>query len=423
MGLFVSTVQDSGMTLVVTLVKHNGDEFRPGTGWQTAGTSTFANRKITLTGGSSDKVSWYTTAEITGLGDDGYVWILVHNDGDSDQVIAASQTYIWSGVEITPADVLSISHDSTAADNAELMFDGTGYAGGTQKLGVDVVQISGDTTAANNCELAFDGTGFGFTGCTMPTTTTVTNMVTANTIQISGDTTAADNAELAFDGTGYAFTNCVMPTTTTVTNAVTTGTISANAITASALATDAVAEIADAVWDELQSGHLAAGSFGASAQVTRAGTAQAGGASTITLDASASASNNTYVGLSIRIVSGTGLGETNDITAYVGATKVATVGTAWTTQPDSTSQFIIEPEGSHELSADGFDNIVVEAGGITLNARQAISIIASGVAGECSGAASTSMTYKAAGDSATTRIAVTVDEDGNRSAMTISPPA
>ena len=45
---------------------------------------------------------------------------------------------------------------------------------GTDALQVDAIQISGDATAANNAELAFDGTGYGFTGCTMPTVTTLT---------------------------------------------------------------------------------------------------------------------------------------------------------------------------------------------------------------------------------------------------------
>lgn len=56
------------------------------------------------------------------------------------------------------------------------------------------------------------------TATTAATCTSVTNMVTANVTQISGDLTAADNAELAFDGTGYGFTGCAMPTTTSVTN-------------------------------------------------------------------------------------------------------------------------------------------------------------------------------------------------------------
>jgi hypothetical protein len=77
--------------------------------------------------------------------------------------------------EYVLADVVKISDDATAANNCELMFDGTGYAGGTAKLGVDTVAISGDTTAADNAELAFDGNGYGFTACTIPTVTTLTN--------------------------------------------------------------------------------------------------------------------------------------------------------------------------------------------------------------------------------------------------------
>ena len=45
---------------------------------------------------------------------------------------------------------------------------------GTDALQVDTVEISGDATAANNAELAFDGTGYGFTGCVMPTVTALT---------------------------------------------------------------------------------------------------------------------------------------------------------------------------------------------------------------------------------------------------------
>ena len=41
------------------------------------------------------------------------------------------------------ADTTAISGDSVAADNAEAMFDGTGYAGGTVKLAVNTVQVEG----------------------------------------------------------------------------------------------------------------------------------------------------------------------------------------------------------------------------------------------------------------------------------------
>jgi hypothetical protein len=67
----------------------------------------------------------------------------------------------------------------------------------------DMVRISSDSTAADNAESFFDGTGYAGTGNTIPTVTSVTNQVTANVTAISGDSTAADNLEAAADGTGY----------------------------------------------------------------------------------------------------------------------------------------------------------------------------------------------------------------------------
>jgi hypothetical protein len=66
-----------------------------------------------------------------------------------------------------------------------------------------MVRISSDSTAADNAESFFDGTGYAGTGNTIPTVTSVTNQVTANVTAISGDSTAADNLEAAADGTGY----------------------------------------------------------------------------------------------------------------------------------------------------------------------------------------------------------------------------
>jgi hypothetical protein len=120
----------------------------------------------------------------------------------------------------------------------------------------------------------------------MPTTATRTLAVNASgeasvdVTAISGDATAANNLEAALDGSGY--------------------------------------------------------------EEIRRGTAQAGAATTITLDASASATNDFYTYCMVRILSGTGAGQVRQITDYVGATKVATVGT-WATNPDNTSVFVIEP--------------------------------------------------------------------------------
>lgn len=70
------------------------------------------------------------------------------------------------------------------------------------------------------------------------------------------------------------------------------------------------------------------------------GTATAGAATTITLAATSSAVNDTYNGQTITITAGTGLGQSRAISAYVGATKVATVA-VWTTNPDATSVYKI----------------------------------------------------------------------------------
>src|SRR5262249_27385977 len=74
------------------------------------------------------------------------------------------------------------------------------------------------------------------------------------------------------------------------------------------------------------------------------GKVMAGSSSTsIKLDTGASALSNTYLGDSIVITGGTGVGQSRTITAYNGSTKLATVDTAWTTIPDNTSTFEIDP--------------------------------------------------------------------------------
>jgi len=73
--------------------------------------------------------------------------------------------------------------------------------------------------------------------------------------------------------------------------------------------------------------------------VERTGTAQAGAADTITLDAGASAVDNFYNGMIVRLTGGTGSGQIREIVGYVGATKVATVSRPWGTNPDATSVF------------------------------------------------------------------------------------
>jgi hypothetical protein len=81
------------------------------------------------------------------------------------------------------------------------------------------------------------------------------------------------------------------------------------------------------------------------------GKAEAGGASTITLQASDAAdfsgaaadpTDHYYDQVVIGITEGVGAGQRRRISGYVGATRVATVETPWTTQPDTTSLYATE---------------------------------------------------------------------------------
>lgn len=91
------------------------------------------------------------------------------------------------------------------------------------------------------------------------------------------------------------------------------------------------------------------------------GTATAGAASTITFPSTPTVGNvsnidDFYNYETIYIVSGTGAGQIREISDYAGSTRVATVGTAWTTQPDSTSVYSLIseiPSEHHPILAVG----------------------------------------------------------------------
>jgi hypothetical protein len=74
------------------------------------------------------------------------------------------------------------------------------------------------------------------------------------------------------------------------------------------------------------------------------GTANVGATvSTIILDYSAGGSSNTseYVGQTIRIIGGTGAGQSRVINAYSSSTRTANISSNWTTTPDTTSTYSI----------------------------------------------------------------------------------
>jgi hypothetical protein len=106
-------------------------------------------------------------------------------------------------------------------------------------------------------------------------------------------------------------------------------------------------ENADAVWGAAVASYTASGTFGQyiNSKIVRRNTAQSGTSSSITLDASASATNDLYKYQFVTIASGTGAIQCRQITAYNGTSKAATVSPAWTTAPSSDSVFFITPFG------------------------------------------------------------------------------
>lgn len=88
------------------------------------------------------------------------------------------------------------------------------------------------------------------------------------------------------------------------------------------------------------------------------GTAQAGAPTSVTLAAAASASDDFYNGMTVEILTGPGAGEFKTITDYVGSTRVATVNSAWTTNPTSSSTYTVygrQVSASDDVTVNAFD--------------------------------------------------------------------
>ena len=101
--------------------------------------------------------------------------------------------------------------------------------------------------------------------------------------------------------------------------------------------------------------------------VIRTGTAQAGAASTMTLDAGAAAIDDFYNGCYVNITNNTptnAQGQARRIVDYVGSTKVATIEGTWGTNPSSSSTFeiLLSPEAVSLAALAGTPPVVHAAG-------------------------------------------------------------
>lgn len=152
---------------------------------------------------------------------------------------------------------------------------------------------------------------------------------------------------------------------------------------------------------------------------------QAAASGTATLDTGASAVDDYYNGALLVITSGPGVGQTRRIIDYVGSTKVATIDTAWITNPTSSSTFQIIGAASVALSsverAAVATELLDQSAGVQTSwtVREALRVMLASLAGKINGATSGAGTtnVRDVGDTKN-RMVVTQDANGNRSAIT-----
>ena len=175
----------------------------------------------------------------------------------------------------------------------------------------------------------------------------VTETLTAN--PAAGGITAASFAAGAIDNAAFNVTETLtanpaaggIVAASFGAGAIDAAAIAANAIGASELAADAVAEIADGVWDEARSGHATLGTYGDSYIGLVTGSAVAGTLSTTQMTTDLTeATNDHYNGRLLVFTSGALFGQATDITDYAGANFMLTF-TALTEAPAVSDDFVI----------------------------------------------------------------------------------
>ena len=201
---------------------------------------------------------------------------------------------------------------------------GSGFrVDGGDNEGVGIV-VNGGATNGNAITISKAGTGYDIDTDihgTIDTTTNVTNMVTANITQIGGViqslTDFKDFVDTGYDPTSHKVAGVVLTDAATTINGITNNVITAasiatDAIDADALALNAVTEIANSMSIEF-------------------GTCQAGSTynNILLALATASATDDFYVGCLVTIVGGRGQGQARLIADYVGLTRTAVVDNPW----------------------------------------------------------------------------------------------
>ena len=174
--------------------------------------------------------------------------------------------------------------------------------------------------------------------------------------------------------------------------------IAANAVTASALATDAVAEIADAVWDEPYADHNAAGSFGKLMNTIRKSNLAIDGTvtnaitpTTLTFSSNVVATTSAYAHAVLLFTTGPLAGENSPIISYNSTNGVFVLEEPLTAAPSNGDEFVVIAASHVHAVSDIQSGLATLANQTTILDRQGYTLAV--LAGACADPQTSAETY------------------------------
>lgn len=305
-----------------------------------------------------------TTLDVTTTGAAGIDWGNVENKttandlSGTDIQLVDTATAVTNGVTLANGAVT----DASLAGNMEIVFE-TDFA--TNYNTTDNAWVTNGTS--------FIGTGWntGKTGYSLTATTGLGNQTADITGNLSGSVGSVTGAVGSVTGAVGSVTGSVgsisgvtFPTNfgdlsvTATTGRVDVAAVAGTAQTAGdipALVTT-VDTVVDGIQTDLDNGTDGLGAIktavdGISSAALASGTAQGGTSTTIQLASSETFADDELIGAIVAITGGTGAGQSNIVTDYVGSTDTATVDRTWATTPDNTSTYAVYALGAVTLSA------------------------------------------------------------------------
>lgn len=300
---------------------------------------------LTLTAGNLD-----TEGTLTVLIQDEDLCLPVFIDYLILSQAAWDSKYVAKDTGYIDVNVRAISDDTTAADNCEKMFDGTGYAGGSTPLNVNTTTIEGS-----------DATDQIAASVTVPSVEAIADAVWDEVLTGATHNIASSAGRRLRQIAGFAIRE----------DTAQGGAACSITLDAGASATDGIyvghicvltegtgAGQARTIVDYDGSSKIACVSNGWETQPDATtgfqllasyhiehishGKAQAAGSGYITLEAGESSTTDIYKNALLHLITNTGAGQCRLITGYNGITKVATVTPDWTVTPDNTTIYHID---------------------------------------------------------------------------------